>query len=109
MTEDASKRMNITARSALQMLVNTSFLPTGVQELDQILGGGLLVGAITEVVGSPGVGKTQLSINCLVYALVHARAAGHNAHVLYFDTELKFEPSRVAEVACAVFPEVFQQ
>jgi len=37
-------------------------LSTGIPELDQLLGGGLLPGTLTVVVGATGIGKTQLGI-----------------------------------------------
>jgi KaiC/GvpD/RAD55 family RecA-like ATPase len=37
-------------------------LSTGVDGLDELLGGGLLPGTLTTVVGSTGIGKTQLGL-----------------------------------------------
>ena len=37
-------------------------LPTGIVRLDAALGGGLLPGTLTVVIGATGVGKTQLGI-----------------------------------------------
>src|SRR5215210_302708 len=51
-----------------------SRVPTGVQGLDAVLGGGLLAGDAYLVVGAPGTGKTTLG-NQLAFA--HA-AAGQN-------------------------------
>ena len=38
---------------------DNSRLSTGVEGLDELLGGGLLPGTLTVVVGSSGIGKTQ--------------------------------------------------
>ena len=38
-------------------------LTTGVEGLDELLGGGLLPGTLTVVVGSTGIGKTQLGLH----------------------------------------------
>ena len=38
-------------------------LTTGNTELDQLLGGGLLPGTLTVVMGASGIGKTQLGVN----------------------------------------------
>ncbi|MFZ0222396.1 MAG: ATPase domain-containing protein, partial [Candidatus Nitrosopolaris sp.] len=35
-------------------------LPTGCKSLDNLLGGGIEAGVITQVYGPPGSGKTQL-------------------------------------------------
>ncbi|MFN2505742.1 MAG: DNA repair protein RadA [Acidimicrobiales bacterium] len=47
--------------------------PTGVGELDRVLGGGLVVGSVTLLGGEPGVGKSTLILQAL------ARLAG-NGH-----------------------------
>ncbi len=40
-------------------------LPTGVQELDRVLGGGLVPGSVTLVGGEPGIGKSTLLLQAL--------------------------------------------
>ncbi|NQU23205.1 MAG: recombinase RecA, partial [Candidatus Nealsonbacteria bacterium] len=35
---------------------------TGIDPLDELLGGGLLPGTLTVVIGSTGIGKTQLGL-----------------------------------------------
>ncbi|KAI5814943.1 hypothetical protein BZA77DRAFT_90217 [Pyronema omphalodes] len=43
-----------------QALQQTSArLSTGIQSLDDVLGGGLKTGQVTEITGPPGVGKTR--------------------------------------------------
>ena len=42
--------------------MNTARISTGVSGLDQLLGGGLIPGTLTVVVGATGIGKTQLGI-----------------------------------------------
>jgi RecA/RadA recombinase len=44
------------------IMTNTTRLSTGIDGLDQHLGGGLLPGTLTVVVGSTGIGKTQLGL-----------------------------------------------
>jgi DNA repair protein RadA/Sms len=39
---------------------NTRHLPTGVSELDRVLGGGVVPGSVTLLAGEPGVGKSTL-------------------------------------------------
>ena len=64
-------------RTALDMLQqpNRSIL-TFCQPLDQVLGGGVPVGEITELCGSPGSGKTQLSMQLAVDACIPAVFGG---------------------------------
>ncbi|MGH9164855.1 MAG: DNA repair protein RadA [Acidimicrobiales bacterium] len=40
-------------------------LPTGIGELDRVLGGGLVPGSVTLVGGEPGIGKSTLLLQCL--------------------------------------------
>ena len=54
--------------------------PTGLDELDRVLGGGLVPGAVVLLAGEPGVGKSTL----LLAAASHAAAA---APVLYITGE----------------------
>ena len=39
-----------------------SRLSTGIDGLDELLGGGLMPGTLTVVVGASGIGKTQLGL-----------------------------------------------
>ena len=41
---------------------DTERLQTGIPELDQLLGGGLIPGKLTVVMGATGIGKTQLGL-----------------------------------------------
>ncbi len=56
-------------------------VPTGIPEVDRVLGGGLVPGSVTLVGGEPGVGKSTL-----VLQLMGARAAA-GAKVLYITGE----------------------
>ncbi|XP_044957612.1 DNA repair protein RAD51 homolog 4 isoform X2 [Hordeum vulgare subsp. vulgare] len=67
------------------------FLPTGLEGIDTLLGGGLRKGQLTEITGQSSSGKTQV---CL-YSAAHV-AARHMGAVLYLDTSNSFSPSRIA-------------
>jgi DNA repair protein RadA/Sms len=54
---------------------------TGVSELDRVLGGGLVPGAVVLVAGEPGIGKSTLMLD------VAARAARGDQTVLYVSGE----------------------
>ncbi|MEM7093401.1 MAG: DNA repair protein RadA [Actinomycetota bacterium] len=56
-------------------------LPTGIEEFDRVLGGGLVVGSITLVGGEPGVGKSTL------LSQVTAAWAGRHGPVLSVSAE----------------------
>jgi DNA repair protein RadA/Sms len=53
-------------------------VPTGIAELDRVLGGGLVPGSVTLVGGEPGAGKSTLLLSA---AAQHARAGGHALYV----------------------------
>ena len=40
-------------------------MPTGVGELDRVLGGGLVAGSTTLLFGEPGVGKSTLALQAM--------------------------------------------
>ena len=66
-----------------------NFLPTGCDGVDELLGGGLRQGQVTELTGEAGAGKTQLCLS----AAASAAALGHR--VVYVDTGGCFSASRV--------------
>ncbi|XP_017603673.1 DNA repair protein RAD51 homolog 4 isoform X2 [Gossypium arboreum] len=68
---------------------NKHVFPTGIQGIDLLLGGGIRVGQLTELVGPSSSGKTQV---CLRTASNVAR----NHMVLYLDTGNSFSPQRIA-------------
>jgi DNA repair protein RadA/Sms len=50
--------------------------PTGMPELDRVLGGGLIRGAVILLAGEPGIGKSTLALQILA-----ARKGGNNLYV----------------------------
>ena len=70
------------ARSIAEIDVETARArPTGVDELDRVLGGGLVPGAVVLLAGEPGVGKSTLLLD------VAARTARGGGRVLYITGE----------------------
>jgi DNA repair protein RadB len=61
--------------------VNASRLPFGVRSLDNLLGGGIELGNLTEFYGEGGSGKTNLC------AFLACRVAAEGHWVVYIDTE----------------------
>jgi len=64
-------------------------IQTGIQKLDDLLGGGILHGIITDIFGASATGKTQLALQICVNAL------RNDAEVLYQDTTGGFRPERM--------------
>jgi DNA repair protein RadA/Sms len=59
-----------------------SRIPTGIGELDRVLGGGLVPGSLVLVGGEPGIGKSTLLLQAAAGLAVAGHAAG-SGHVLY--------------------------
>ena len=64
-------------------------LPTGIEELDRVLGGGVLPGMIVLVGGDPGIGKSTM----LLQAAGYMSRAGHG--VLYISGEESAKQTRL--------------
>lgn len=66
---------------------------TGLEKLDEILGGGLRSGTITDIFGASGTGKTQLTLQIMLNSL------SENNRIFYQDTTGNFRPERLLEMA----------
>jgi len=74
-----------------------SILPTGLAALDAALGtGGLPAGAITEIFGSSGTGKTTLALQMV------RRAQADGAGVAWLDIDRTFDPAYAASLGVAL-------
>ncbi|WP_152042813.1 DNA repair and recombination protein RadB [Salinigranum salinum] len=69
-------------------------VPTGCEPLDDLLGGGVERGTVTQVYGPPAAGKTNVALCAAVRAAVDGFA-------VYVDTE-GLSPARFEQVAAAV-------
>ncbi len=67
-------------------------IPTGIKKLDDILGGGVKNGIITDINGTAGTGKTQLAIQIAINSILE------NGEVLFYDTTGIFRPERMLEM-----------
>ncbi|KAM6315502.1 DNA repair protein RAD51 homolog 4 [Podargus strigoides] len=67
---------------------STAILPTGSPSLDQLLDSGLYTGEVTELMGAPGSGKTQV---CL--GIAASVSLGLKQHVLFLDSTGGFTAS----------------
>lgn len=89
-----------------------AFLPTGVGELDRVLGGGLVPGAVVLLAGEPGVGKSTLLLDVAAkVASAKVAAAGPAAvrsAVLYVTGEesaaqVKLRAERIGAVSPGLY------
>lgn len=74
-------------------------IPTLCRQIDEILGGGVQPGDVTEVCGSPGVGKTQFGIQLACNVQIPIALAGTGGKAVYIDTEGSFVPRRARQIA----------
>ncbi|MHA2088239.1 MAG: DNA repair and recombination protein RadA [Promethearchaeota archaeon] len=77
-------------------------LTTGSQNLDDLLGGGIEPGAVTELFGEYRTGKTQLAHQLCVNVHLQYEQGGLEGNALYIDTEGTFRPERIIQMASAI-------
>lgn len=76
--------------------------PTGVEELDRVLGGGLVPGSVTLLGGEPGIGKSTMLLQAA------AEVAADNRRVLYVSGEESPQQIRIrAERLGAMHPDLY--
>ncbi|XP_075984908.1 RAD51 DNA repair protein spindle D isoform X2 [Anticarsia gemmatalis] len=77
-------------------------VPTFSQSLDNLLGNdGVQLGCITEILGLPGSGKTQLCLQLCASVQIPQQLGGLDAEALYIDTNTNFTLSRFREILSA--------
>ncbi len=78
---------------------NVTKITTGSKAFDQLLGGGVETGAITEMFGEFGSGKTQIAFQLCINAQLPKEKGGLDGHVIFIDTENTFRPERIEQLA----------
>ncbi|KAM9746817.1 DNA repair protein RAD51 homolog 4 isoform 3-T3 [Dama dama] len=76
-----------------ELKTSTAILSTGVGSLDKLLDAGLYTGEVTEIVGAPGSGKTQVCL-CVAANVAH----GLQQNVLYIDSNGGLTASRILQL-----------
>lgn len=105
--EKARKNMvhGIKVRTALEYLEErkkVDKITTGSKNLDTLLGGGIETGAITEMFGEYGSGKSQLAHQLAVNVQLPREKGGLEGKAIFVDTENTFRPERIIEMATAL-------
>ncbi|MBY8985854.1 MAG: DNA repair and recombination protein RadA [Candidatus Lokiarchaeota archaeon] len=77
-------------------------LTTGSQNLDDLIGGGIEPGAVTELFGEYRTGKTQLAHQLCVNVHLQYEQGGLEGNALYIDSEGTFRPERIIHMASAL-------
>jgi len=88
-----------------KMLKSQSTVTTSLPLLDDILGGGIETGYITEVSGESGCGKTQFCFQLCINTQLPQQYGGLNAEVIFIDTEKTFSSERLIEMATVTLQE----
>lgn len=88
-------KLLLTSEDLLKKSLNRQRFSVGDGAYDAFLGGGFERGAVTELYGKYGSGKTQ---SCYCAAVI---AANNDQKVLYIDTEDTYQPERIDEIAIA--------
>ncbi|XP_077338356.1 DNA repair protein RAD51 homolog 3 isoform X3 [Lithobates pipiens] len=96
-----SQILKHTALELLEQEQAQGCIITFCSALDEILGGGVPLGKITEICGPPGVGKTQLCMQLAVDVQIPECFGGNDGETVYFDTESSFRVERLVEIANA--------
>jgi DNA repair protein RAD51 len=100
--EAAAKLVNMgfqSASSYFEKRKDLVKLSTGSKALDDLLGGGLETGSITELFGEFRTGKTQLCHTLCVTCQMPVADGGGEGMAMYIDTEGTFRPERLVPIA----------
>lgn len=89
-------------KCALELLnaeLERTAIYTLCQSLDELLGGGVPLGQVTEFCGVPGIGKTQLGMQIACSASIPQLFGGVGGAAVYVDTEGSFLAPRALQIA----------
>lgn len=73
------------------------------QSIDSLLGGGIQPNEVTEIVGAPSSGKTQLAMQLCVDTTLPKQFGGVEGEAIFIDTEGSFAPDRCMDMASALY------
>ena len=73
-------------------------MPTGCNAIDNLLGGGIHYGMVTDIYGESGAGKSQLCFTICARTAEYFRSFPH-VSVVFVDTGGTFRPERIKEIA----------
>ncbi|MHA1804486.1 MAG: DNA repair and recombination protein RadA [Promethearchaeota archaeon] len=74
-------------------------ITTGSANFDELLGGGIETGAVTEIFGEFRTGKTQITHQLCVNVQLDHENGGLEGSAIYIDTEGTFRPERIIQMA----------
>src|SRR6056297_2453758 len=83
-------------------------LTWNIDEVDDLLGGGVETQSITEVYGEFGAGKSQVTHQMSVNAQLPAEQGGLEGSAIFVDSEDTFRPERIDDMVRGLDDEVLQ-
>ncbi len=109
-TEATARKIINNARSKLDMGFKTGLeafeerekidkITTNSKALDGLFGGGIETGAITEVYGSFGSGKSSIAHQLSINVQMPKEKGGANGIAVWLDSEMTFRPERIKQIA----------
>ncbi|CAL4171815.1 unnamed protein product [Meganyctiphanes norvegica] len=89
--------------TVLQLIENeggeVSHIVSFCESIDDLLGGGIPLRAITEIAGTPGIGKTQMCLQACVSVQLPHTVGGVQGEAVYIDTEGSFTVGRLKDMS----------
>jgi DNA repair protein RadA len=89
----------ITATKLYEKRKKEERISTGSKNLNDLFGGGIETGAVTEIYGEYGTGKTQICHTLCIMVQQKKSKGGLDGRALYVDTEHTFRPERIVSIA----------
>ncbi|MDQ2074021.1 DNA repair and recombination protein RadA [Haloarcula sp. H-GB4] len=95
-----------TGSTVLERREQIGKLSWGVDEVDELLGGGVETQSITEVYGEFGAGKSQVTHQLAVNVQLPAEHGGLEGSAIFVDSEDTFRPERIEQMVKGLTDEV---
>ncbi len=87
---------------------NINKITTGVEEIDELLDGGIEEEAITELYGKFAAGKSQFTHQFCVNVQLPEEYGGSGKRAIFVDTEDSYRPERIVQMVRGLDPEIQQ-
>ncbi|XP_065201600.1 DNA repair protein RAD51 homolog 3, partial [Planococcus citri] len=104
---DLTQFTKISTKTALEALKadieNDDNIVTFSKAIDDLFDGGIPTGRLTELIGAPGCGKTQLCLQLCVSVQMPKFLGGLDGYAVYIETNSNFSVKRIKEIhkSCA--------
>ncbi|KAG0182800.1 hypothetical protein DFQ28_005274 [Apophysomyces sp. BC1034] len=85
-------------------MLNNDLLTTGDSGIDYIVGGGVSIGTVTEVVGESSSGKTQFALQLCLTVQKPVKLGGLGGSAVYLHSEGRFPAARLDQLTEAFCP-----